>query len=163
MIRQCSAADLAWLLGAAPDPRDAHHHAERFGMQEAGQATYLLAWHGEELAGRCTVLAASKYEKVRQLLGVFPEMNALEARPPGQGTGTAIITCAEQTARRLGASMIGLAVDVSNHGARRLYQRLGYHDWGHGLVIDHWDETDPAGTVLKTNADPCHYLTKPIE
>ena len=54
-------------------------------------------------------------------------------------------------------------VDVSNHAARRLYQHLGYHDWGHGLVIDHWDETDPAGTALKTNANPCHYLTKPIE
>jgi hypothetical protein len=45
-------------------------------MQEAGRATYLLAWRGGELAGRCTVLAASKYEKVRQLLGAFPEMNA---------------------------------------------------------------------------------------
>ena len=74
------------------------------------------------------MLAASKYEKVRQRLGAFPEINALEARPPGQGTGTAIMACAEQTARALGAAMIGLAVDVSNHGARRLYQRLGYHD-----------------------------------
>jgi len=47
-------------------------YLERFGMQEAGQATYLLAWRGDELAGRCTVLAASKYEKVRQFLGAFP-------------------------------------------------------------------------------------------
>jgi hypothetical protein len=61
-----------------------------------------------------------------------------------------------------GAVMIGLAVEVSNHGARRLYQRLGYHDWGQGIVIDHWEETDAAGAVLKRNADPCHYLTKPI-
>jgi GNAT superfamily N-acetyltransferase len=132
-------------------------------MQEAGRATYLLAWRGSDLAGRCTVLASSKYEKVRQLLGAFPEMNALEARPPGQGTGTALVASAEQTARALGAAMIGLAVEVSNHGARRLYQRLGYSDWGHGIVIDYWEETDAAGTVLKRNADPCHYLTKPIE
>jgi hypothetical protein len=33
----------------------------------------------------------------------------------------------------------------------------------HGLVIDRWEETDAAGTVLNRNADPCHYLTKPIE
>lgn len=132
-------------------------------MQEAGQAMYLLAWRGGELAGRCTVLTASKYEKVRQLLGAFPEMNALEARPPGQGTGTALIACAEQTASASGAAMIGLAVEVSNHGARRLYQRLGYQDWGHGIVIDHWEETDAAGRVLKRNADPCQYLTKVIE
>ena len=50
--------------------------------------------------------------------------------------------------------MTGLGVAVSNDGAHRLYQRLGYKDWGHGLVVDHWDETDSAGTVLKTNADP---------
>ena len=58
-IRRCSAADLARLLAAAPDPRDARHHRERFAMQDAGQATYLLAWRGGDLAGRCTVLAAS--------------------------------------------------------------------------------------------------------
>jgi GNAT superfamily N-acetyltransferase len=107
-------------------------------MQEAGLATCLVAWRGGELAGRCTVLAASKYDKVRQVLGAFPEMNALEARPPGQGTGTKMIACAERTAGEHGAAMNGLAVAVSNDSAHRLYQRLGYHDWGHGLVLDHW-------------------------
>jgi hypothetical protein len=29
-------------------------------MQEAGLATYLVAWRGDQPAGRCTVLAASK-------------------------------------------------------------------------------------------------------
>ena len=131
-------------------------------MQEAGQAIYLAAWRGSELAGRCTVLTASKYDEFRRLPGAFPEMNALEARPPGQGTGTKIIACAEHTAKERGAAMIGLAVAVSNDGAHRLYQRLGYNDWGHGLVVDHWHETDSAGTVLNTNADPCYYLTKSI-
>jgi GNAT superfamily N-acetyltransferase len=161
-IRQCSAADIVRLLERDPDPRDARHHLERFAMQESGQATYLLAWRGVELAGRCTVLAVSKYDEVRHLFGEFPEMNALEARPPGQGTGTAIIAAAEQAAGRLGAGLIGVAVEIDNHGARRLYERLGYGDWGHGLVIDHWSETDPAGTVLGTNADRCLYLVKPI-
>lgn len=132
-------------------------------MQEAGQAIYLVARRGGELADRCTVLTASKYDEVRRLLGAFPEMNALEARPPGQGTGTKIVACAEHRARERGAVMIGLAVAVSNDGAHRLYQRLGYGDWGHGLVVDHWDETDYAGTVLTTNADPCYYLTKSIK
>jgi GNAT superfamily N-acetyltransferase len=132
-------------------------------MQEAGEATYLLAWRGDELAGRGTVLAVSRYDGVRQVLGGFPEMNALEARPPGQGAGTALIAGAEQTARASGAAMIGLAVEVSNHGAHRLYQRLGYRDWGHGLVTDYWDETAPDGTVRNTHADPCHYLTKPMQ
>jgi GNAT superfamily N-acetyltransferase len=131
-------------------------------MQEAGQATYLLAWRGGELAGRCTFLAASKYDAVQQRLGGFPEVNALEARPRGQGAGTALMACAEQAARALGAAMIGLAVEVSNNRAHHLYDRLGYRDWGHGLVTDYWDETDSAGTVRKTHADPCRYLTKPL-
>jgi GNAT superfamily N-acetyltransferase len=131
-------------------------------MQEAGTAVYLLAWRGAELAGRCTLLTASKYHQVRQVLGIFPEMNALEARPQGQGTGTKIIACAENIARARGATLTGLAVEVSNQGARRLYERLGYRDWGRGLIIDEWDETDPAGRVVSTNHDPCHYLTKLI-
>ena len=78
---------------------------------------YLVAWRAGGLAGRCTVLTASKYDKVRRLLGAFPEMNALEARPPGQDTGTKIIACAEHMARERGAglswrrrSLHGLAV-----------------------------------------------------
>jgi hypothetical protein len=43
---------------------------------------------GDELAGQCTVLTASRNDKVRQLLGAFPEMNVLQARPvAGHGTG----------------------------------------------------------------------------
>ena len=78
-IRQCSAADLARLLESAADPADARHHRERFRMQGAGLATYLVAWRGDEPVGRCTVLAASKYDMVRQIFAAFPEMNALEA------------------------------------------------------------------------------------
>jgi hypothetical protein len=76
-------------------------------MQEAGEAAYLLAWHGGELAGRCTVLATSKYDAVKRALGAFPEINALEARPAGRGTGTGIVAAAEDCARVRGAAMIG--------------------------------------------------------
>jgi hypothetical protein len=132
-------------------------------MQEAGQAAYLLAWRGVELAGRCTMLAVSKYEEVRQLLGRFPEMNALEAYPRGQGDRDGHHRLRGTDRRALGATMIGLAVEVSNYGAHRLYRRLGYRDWGHGLFTDYWDETDPDGAVRKTHADPCHYLVKPMQ
>jgi RimJ/RimL family protein N-acetyltransferase len=87
-------------------------------------------------------------------------MKAMEARPQEQGTGTQIIVCAESIATARGATLIGLAVEITNQGARRLYERLGYRDWGHGRVIDQWDEMDPAGRVVKTNCDSCDYLVK---
>lgn len=161
-VRPCSAADLERLLAAGLSPWEARHHRERFALAEAGQAVYLLAWRGGELVGRGTMLAVSKYETVRQQFGRFPELNALEATPPGQGTGTALIARAEQAARALGTVMIGLAVEVSNAGACRLYERLGYRDWGHGLVTDYWDETEPDGTVRLTHADSCQYLIKAL-
>ena len=65
-------------------------------MQEAGRAIYLVAWREDELAGRCTVLTTSKDDEVRQLLGAFPEMNALEAghpdRAPGRRSSRALST-----------------------------------------------------------------------
>lgn len=87
-------------------------------------------------------------------------MNALEARPQGQGIGTATIGAAENEAARRGASVVGLAVEVDNDGARRLYERLGYVQWGHGLVIDRWTERDDRGEVVREHADECFYFTK---
>jgi hypothetical protein len=58
------------------------------------------------------------------------------------------------------APILGLAVDVQNNGARRLYERLGYALWEHGLVIDRWTQFDDNGKVVKEHADECFYLTK---
>jgi GNAT superfamily N-acetyltransferase len=45
------------------------------------------------------------------------------ARPQGQGIGTALILACEQEARRRAVPILGPAVEVQNHGARRLYGR----------------------------------------
>ena len=161
-VRACTGHDLAGLLDAALDDSDARHHQERYALQQTGAALYLLAWRGSELAGRCTVLLTSKYAGVRQLLGCFPEINALEARPPGQGAGSRLIASAEATARDRGATVIGLAVEPGNDSARRLYERLGYRDWNHGLLIDEWDETDADGATVRRHRDLCQYLVKTL-
>ena len=160
-VRPCTEADLARLRSLST-PRDRAAHDERWMMQQRGEAAYLVAWEGASPVGRVTVLHRSKYRVVSTLEGQFPEMNALEADPPGRGIGTAIVAAAERTARELGAGKIGLAVEERNVDARRLYERLGYVEWRHGSVVDRWNEMDESGVVVRAHADPCAYLVKEL-
>jgi len=141
-------------------PSDLRHHEERWASQLRQEAVYLLAWRGARVVGRVTLLLRSRYPQVRSVLADGAELNALEARPQGQGIGTALILAGEQEARRRAAPILGLAVQVQNNGARRLYERLGYALWEHGLVIDRWTQFDDNGRVVKEHADKCFYLTK---
>lgn len=131
-------------------------------MQERGEATYLLAWNGDLPCGRVTVFNRSKYERVRDLMGEFPELNALEVDPRGLGIGSQLIASAEDHAKALGAQRIGLAVGHENVAARRLYERRGYVTWPHGDLVDHWLERDRGGTVVREHADLCSYLVKDL-
>ncbi|SDF48465.1 Acetyltransferase (GNAT) family protein [Blastococcus aurantiacus] len=158
-VRQVQSGDLPRLLVGA-GPRDRFHHVERAGMQERGEATYLVAWDGDLPCGRGTMFHRSKYERVRDLLGDFPELNGLEAVPRGRGIGTRLVAAAEARATTLGAARIGLAVEHGNVDARRLYERLGYVEWEHGDVVDRWFERDGSGTAVREHADPCSYLVK---
>ena len=149
------------LLSQQLDPKTVRHHRERFALQQEGSAVYLLAWRGDRNVGRATLYRQSKYEEVRMAHPDLTEINALEAAPQGQGTGTALIRAAEAEAGRLGHSGIGLGVELENRAARRLYERLGYAVWGGGQVIDEWTEHRGDGTELP-HADPCDYLIKTL-
>lgn len=96
------------------------------------------------------------------VLGTFPEINGLAADPPGRGVGRLLIAAAEETASSSGARLVGMAVAHTNTRARRLYERLGYEEWGHGQVIDDWDERDVDGAITVVHHDECAYLTKTV-
>ena len=63
-----------------------------------------------------------------------------------RGLGTALWGAAEDRCRRRGATQASLDVEVTNLGARRLYERLGY------VVIGphrhHWQSLDPATAAV---------------
>ena len=65
---------------------------------------------------------------------VFDEIhiNNVAVRPQyrGSGMGSAILRHVLAEARRLGANRATLEVRASNEGARRLYERLGFHTAG---------------------------------
>lgn len=162
-VRPCTAHDLAVLLASADDNHVAkQHHREQWNLQAAGLGTYIVAWRGNEPVGRCTVLASSKYQAVTDVLGSIPEINALETFTQGQGIGTELIFAAEGVAREAGATALGIAVELENDGALRLYERLGYSDWGRGHVEDVWFEHDEHGEPTREHHDPCSYLTKTL-
>jgi hypothetical protein len=50
-------------------------------------------------------------------------------------------------------------VGLDNPNARRLYERLGYADWGHGTVAATWVERDHAGPPV-TVSEACDMLVK---
>jgi len=100
-VRPCTVEDIEGLRRGDWRPRDMRHHEERWESQQRQEAVYLLAWRGAEVVGSVTLLLRSKYEVVRRVIEDAAEMNALEARPQGQGIGTAMIQAAElQGARR---------------------------------------------------------------
>ena len=63
----------------------------------------------------------------------------------GHGVGEALVICALDRAAGLGAEVVALEYRVSNHGAARLYKKLGfavvgqrpryYHDTGEDAIL----------------------------
>ena len=162
VVRPCTPEDLASLERAGVDGRSLGRHRERHALQANGEGWHLLAWEGERVVGQATVTRQSKYETVRSVLGVFPEINGVAANPRGLGIGTRLIRAAEGLVSSEGATRIGLAVEHANGAARRLYERLGYEDWGHGPVVDEWAERDDDGGVVAVHRDPCAYLVRAV-
>jgi GNAT superfamily N-acetyltransferase len=90
-----------------------------------------------------------------------PQLDHLEVLGSfwGRGIGTALIRAAEATARQLGHEQLALGVGLDNPKARRLYERIGYADWGQGTVVGTWVEYPDAGQPV-TLSEVCGVLVK---
>jgi hypothetical protein len=101
--------------------------------------------------------------EVRRHLPGVPMLDHLEVleRLQRRGIGTALVRAGEDTARRLGHRRLALGVGVDNPGARRLYERLGYADWGHGTIVGTWVDRDRDGPPA-TVSERLHLLVKPL-
>ena len=159
VVRQCTKADLKKLVAREPSKARQYFEKSRYKQQKKGACLLLLAWHGGEIVGRTTLRLRPTYANVRVEHGDdFPEINALDAWPPGQGIGSQIIAACERIAAERGATRIGIAVDDTNPDARRLYERVGYAPWGE--VVDEWGEVDDRGRVVLVHQDHAVYLIK---
>lgn len=143
----------------------APYFRRRLEEQASGTGDALVAWLGERPVGDLFVWRAEPYEElVRQHLGHTPTLTHLEVTPSAQrqGIGTALIQAGEAILAGLGFPRVGLGVGVTNDKARRIYDRLGYRDWGHGRVLVEWEVERPDGSVVG-DSELCHWLVKHLD
>lgn len=123
------------MLDAAMNTGLNRRHAHRFGRQEAGLGTYLVAWSAGGVPVGCGEVRWDGCEDagVRARFPGCPELNALSVWPVEQrsrGAGTALVRAAEAETLRRGLPWIGLGVGDENTRAAALYLRLGYAETG---------------------------------
>jgi GNAT superfamily N-acetyltransferase len=158
-VRLASTDDLAALVAVLGEH---HWFTDRLARQQRGGGVLLVAWLDGRPAGEVFLeCEPAKEPEVRRQLPGVPRLDHLEVLGPlwGQGIGTALIGVAEATARQLGHERIALGVGLDNPKARRLYERLGYGDWGHGTVMGTWVEYPDDGPPV-TLSEACDMLIK---
>jgi GNAT superfamily N-acetyltransferase len=124
---------------------------DRLARQHQERGVLLVAWLGDRPVGDVFLWRElADVPKVRRYLPGVPQLDHLEVMGPLQrrGIGTALIQAGEDTARRLGDERLALGVGLANIDARRLYERLGYVDWGHGPAVGTWRAVGDDGTAV---------------
>jgi GNAT superfamily N-acetyltransferase len=158
-VRPASHAELAALVAALGER---HWFTDRLARQQRGGGVLLVAWLDGHPVGEVFLDCEPAEEpEVRRHLAGVPRLDHLEVPGPfqGRGIGTALIGAAEDTARQLGHRRIALSVGLDNRGARRLYERLGYADWGRGSVVGSWVEHPDDGPPAVLS-EVCDVLVK---
>jgi len=142
-------------------------HPERYGRQQQGLVTYLIAWQGRKAVGHGLV----KWQRpaddpvASRLQEPCPDLEDLfvveELR--SHGIGTQILHHAEALAFQRGYQQLGLSAGAENDDrARRLYERLGYRDLSIGEFTERYEYVDQNGQSQLWEG-VCIYLIKSIK
>ena len=75
--------------------------------------------------------------------------------------GTRMIAAAEQMLREAGHTQLAVGVDLDNEGAARLYRRLGFQEWPHGVLKTIREHGDADGNAIVT-PDECRVFVKDL-
>jgi GNAT superfamily N-acetyltransferase len=101
--------------------------------------------------------------EIVERLGDVPMLHRLivAAEHRRQLIGTRMIAAAETMLRDAGHSLLAVGVDLGNDGAARLYRRLGYTEWPHGVLKTFREHGDENGNVIVT-PDECRVFVKDL-
>src|SRR5947209_5805125 len=148
----------------SPDTLSKHHH-KRYEVQRQGEGIYLIAWHDHTPVGHFLLRWSGPYDlHVMQYIDVtrsaYLEAGATRVAYRRKGVATALIREAERLAKENGCTWIGLDVaSTDNPEAKRLYEKLGYVDWGRGEYRVNWEYIDRNGNK-RTESEIVIYMHK---
>ncbi|MDQ7806903.1 GNAT family N-acetyltransferase [Amycolatopsis sp. A133] len=160
-VRSARFADLKSFAAALGDRE---FFEDRFERQRKGLGELFLAWLGLQPAGAVYLwLEEAEERPIRWHLPRVPLITHLEVRRDlrNLGVGQALVGAVEHLLVERGHERVALAVRTDNHDAARLYRRLGYRDWGHGVVVCYARAISPDGSVV-TEAEPCFVRVKDL-
>lgn len=138
--------------------------ADRLDRQREGRGMLLIAQLGEFPVGDVYLwLEQAEEPELNKHLPRVPLIQHLEVHEAFQsrGIGTRLLAAAERELRRLGHARVALGVGLDNAGAMRLYRRLGYREWPHGVIPTTWEEFLPDGSRRRTS-EWCHIYVKDL-
>jgi GNAT superfamily N-acetyltransferase len=147
VIRQADGADRSLLIHVLG--QEAFFKA-RLRMQRRRHGILLVAWQGSVPVGTVYLwLAPAEEKELRRELPDVPILNRLSVTETQRrrGIGTRLIEEAERVLRERGHKRVALGVGPGNRLARRLYERLGYRDWGHGEITGRVEADLGSGSV----------------
>jgi GNAT superfamily N-acetyltransferase len=159
-VRPAVIEDLPALIEALGQRHYFTHHLSR---ADTGKLI-IATWRGAVLGAAFLRLAQAEEWELRQYLRNVPILSHVEVVEGlrNQGVGTMIMDHAEELARAKGRSHIALGVTEGNLDARRLYERLDYHEWDHGLanaiVVDF-----AADGGRRISTEKCHIMVKALD
>jgi len=140
-------------------------HYRRYEVQQRGEGVYLIAWHDRTPVGHFLLRWSGPDDaRVIKYIDVthcaYLEAGATSAAYRRKGIATALIREAERVARAKGCTQIGLEVgSADNPEAKRLYEHLGYGNWGQGEFPISWEYIDKHGN-RGTESEMVTYLHK---
>jgi GNAT superfamily N-acetyltransferase len=162
-VSRARAADLFSFAAALGD---GGFFKDRLMRQRNDQGVLFFAWLGTNPAGAVYLwLEEAEEQPIQQHLPDVALLTHLQVHPELRrlGVGKALVDAVEQhLIGKGGHERVALAVRTDNPAAARLYDRLGYQDWGHGKVTCYAQVTLPNGNVLEV-PERCHVLVKDLD
>jgi len=127
--------------------------AELQGQPAASLVSYALPDTPEPISDNLPAMLVPLRELTNRALGTW-YVHVLAASPEyrGSGLGSALLTVADDLAASARKSGLSLIVSDTNDGARKLYERHGYHEAAHHkMVKEQWQHPGTDWILLRKN------------